>query len=143
MFSCEFCEISKNTFSYKTPLAAASNLSKPSKTVSIRGLNSINLSLKILCNSQKNISATVKVKRIFSSTVCQYFLLLHNLIRQIHYLDSTKAKILIAKYVELLVVRCSGNSLYFKFNHFSNIISLYRQFVDWKHQLAKSACSFT
>ena len=24
MFSCEFCEISKNTFSYRTPLVAAS-----------------------------------------------------------------------------------------------------------------------
>ena len=24
MFSCEFCEISKNTFSYSTPLVAAS-----------------------------------------------------------------------------------------------------------------------
>ena len=24
LFSCEFCEISKNTFSYKTPLVAAS-----------------------------------------------------------------------------------------------------------------------
>ena len=25
VFSCEFCEISKNTFFYKTPLVAASN----------------------------------------------------------------------------------------------------------------------
>ena len=26
VFSCEFCEISKNTFSYRTPLAAASEM---------------------------------------------------------------------------------------------------------------------
>ena len=29
VFSCEFCEISKNTFSYKTPPAAASTSSLP------------------------------------------------------------------------------------------------------------------
>ena len=28
VFSCEFCEISKNTFSYRTPLVAASEILK-------------------------------------------------------------------------------------------------------------------
>ena len=42
VFSCEFCEISKNCFSYKTPLVAASGLTKKA--------NSSNLSIQdLLC----------------------------------------------------------------------------------------------
>ena len=33
VFSCEFCEISKNTFSYRTPLVAASTVRNCCSTV--------------------------------------------------------------------------------------------------------------
>ena len=36
MFSCEFCEISKNTFSYRTPLVAASGLQRYEKETRIQ-----------------------------------------------------------------------------------------------------------
>ena len=38
VFSCEFCEISKNTFSYRTPLVAAS---EKSRTILITSKNLI------------------------------------------------------------------------------------------------------
>ena len=37
MFSCEFCEVSKNTFFYRTPLAAASNYLKSQPTAKVLG----------------------------------------------------------------------------------------------------------
>ena len=33
MFSCEFCEISKDTFSYRTPLVVASFMAEKSRQV--------------------------------------------------------------------------------------------------------------
>ena len=51
VFSCEFCEISKNTFSYRTLLVAASSSSKE-------------VFLKISRHSQKNIC--VKVRFLYS-----------------------------------------------------------------------------
>ena len=36
VFSCEFSEISKNTFSYRTPLVAASGYRKLSLSINIR-----------------------------------------------------------------------------------------------------------
>ena len=45
VFSCEFCEISKNTFFYRTPLVAASV--KCSSVMMLRLLKNISLSQKI------------------------------------------------------------------------------------------------
>ena len=40
MFSCEFCEISKNTFSYRTPPVAASGLTMKASKKSFKKQNS-------------------------------------------------------------------------------------------------------
>ena len=39
MFSCEFCKISKNTFSYKTPPVAASIIIRQDDNQSIKMVN--------------------------------------------------------------------------------------------------------
>ena len=41
VFSCEFCEISKNTFSYGTPLVAASVLTTTESSVALESLTNI------------------------------------------------------------------------------------------------------
>ena len=41
VFSCEFCEISMNTFSYRAPLVAASVLTTTERFVALESLNNI------------------------------------------------------------------------------------------------------
>ena len=53
MFSCEFCEIAKNTFSYRTPVAASEDYELFGMKQSLTGI------LQILQNSQENTRAIV------------------------------------------------------------------------------------
>ena len=52
VFSCEFCEISKNTFSYRTPLAAASFVFSIIQIINTRGV------CRVDCESDKPIFGT-------------------------------------------------------------------------------------
>ena len=63
VFSCEFYEISKNTFFYRTPLVAASVV-KISDNVTAAEVSAINTELKKLCKEKKKyqIGLPSKVK---------------------------------------------------------------------------------
>ena len=66
MFSCEFCEMSKNTFSYRTPLVAASEISfshlcKAAFTLIYILMIKINLSI----NSSIYISIYISRRNVF------------------------------------------------------------------------------
>ena len=53
MFFCEFCEISKNTFFYRTPLVAASGRFNFIEMICLTDINQINCWIEIL-KSKKN-----------------------------------------------------------------------------------------
>ena len=61
MFSCEFCEISKNTFSYRTPVAASEDYELFGMIFGHTFLQKQSLTgiLQILQNSQVNTRAIV------------------------------------------------------------------------------------
>ena len=77
MRSCEFCEISKNTFSYRTPPVAASLQRSPTlKAIEVsfhlHMLSNERVVLKILQNSQKNTCAKVSFLKTLDSSLQLY-----------------------------------------------------------------------
>ena len=56
MFSCEFCQIFKNTYFHETPLAVSSFIIKPSEAAT-RGVLFKKVFLEISQNSQENACA--------------------------------------------------------------------------------------
>ena len=53
LFFCEFCEISKNSFSYRTPLVAASETMLSVKQIGHKNVKSVCKSAKILVTYTK------------------------------------------------------------------------------------------
>ena len=53
VFPCEFCEISKSTFSYRTPLVAASKSVLSVKQIGDKNVKSVCQSAKVLVNYTK------------------------------------------------------------------------------------------
>ena len=62
MFSCEFCEIYKNTFSYRTtPMAASASFSLGMNSLSHIVGNSVYSSSKFGCQTGKNFLVDLKI----------------------------------------------------------------------------------